>query len=309
MLAWKSLSDRERGLMKNCDMAAFESALARGVEVWENPEYREVDPTRFSPVLFRWGQAAAFDAPIVAIVGTRRSTTYGTAAAAKFAGALAGAGITVASGGALGIDYAAHRGAVDAGGRSLAVLPCGVDRAYPERHRDLYTEIRQRGCLVSQYACGFRTNSDYSFLQRNATLAALADLVLVIEAPERSGAISTASAAIDQNKPVLVVPGNITMPSFEGSHQLIRDGATLVTHPAHVLEALSWSGALPESTRSEPTNDLQVKILDVLGAESLSAEKISELTGIESAVVLAELTDLELDGIVLRDGIGYALNP
>lgn len=252
------------------------------------------------------GEAEVLEQPTLGIVGTRGATAYGKACALKFAEAAARAGVTVISGGALGIDAAAHKGALEAGGKTVAVLAAGVDNVYPAVHAGLFQQIHQSGCLVSQFAAGTKPG-DYRFLVRNALVAALSDAVLVVEAPKRSGAMRTAHAAVEYGKEVFVVPANIDLMNFSGSFALIREGATLVTHPDDVLESMGIEpiAAAPAPTIEGPA----AKILAVLSTTPKPTEKIVAESGMETAEVLSELTMLELDGLILRDAGGYTIRP
>lgn len=253
---------------------------------------------------FYHGDGSALDAPCIAIVGTRSASTYGKACAMKFAEAFARAGVTVVSGGALGIDAAAHKGALDAGGRTVAVLAAGVDNVYPAVHAGLFRQIREQGCLVSQFAVGTKP-ADYRFLVRNALIAALCQAVLVVEAPLRSGAMRTAHAAAEYGRDVFVVPANIDMLSFTGSFHLMREGAALAAHPDDVLESIGVDPA--PAFEPEAPSSVGDRILSVLTTAAIPAEKIVELSGLDTAEVLSELTMLELEGRVIRDAGGYAI--
>ncbi len=243
----------------------------------------------------------------MAVVGTRSATTYGKAAAQKFVEALAASGVTIVSGGALGIDSAAHRAAIEAGGATVAVLPGGVDRPYPTANDALFREIRKVGCLVSPFALG-ASPREYSFLARNAVIAALSDAVLVVEAPERSGSLSTAYAANEIGRQVFVVPANVSSTTFRGSHDLIRNGATLVDHPDQVLDDLGMQRG-SHFRKSVSLSDEQDRIVRSLTSDPLSTEHIAQRTGLDPSVVMAELTMLELEGRVIRATSGYALVP
>lgn len=257
--------------------------------------------------LYAWGRVEALAAASVGIVGTRGATTYGKAAARKFAEAFAQAGLTVVSGGAQGIDAAAHEGAIEGGGQTVCVMACGIDRVYPAAHRGLFDRIRDHGCLVSQFPAGWSPRHD-SFVQRNATVAGLSDAILVVEAPERSGALITANRANEYGRPVFVVPGNISTLTFRGSHALIREGATLVDHPDQVIEEMGLKPAL--TLRSEAAlSQEQQAILRALGADPILADKIAEICELDSSAVLSELTMLELDGRIIRGPGGYVLAP
>lgn len=303
------LSDTERRRIAGASISALDAALAAGVTVLEEPQFPEslAQVHGILPALFIHGHQNSLIAPTIAIVGTRSASTYGKACARKFAEAFSVAGVTVVSGGALGIDAAAHRGTLESGGRTVAVIAAGIDNIYPAVHRSLFESIRESGCIVSQFSVGSRP-SEYRFLVRNHLVAALSLAVLVVEAPSKSGAIHTANAANELGREVFVVPANIDMLSFQGSFGLIRDGATLVRHPFEVLQAL---GIAPrEEVVSEPSagavGDL---ILTVLTSNPVSIEKIVERTGLEAGEILAELTMLELDGSIVHDTGGYALKP
>ncbi|MCW5943618.1 MAG: DNA-processing protein DprA [Fimbriimonadaceae bacterium] len=307
LLSHGSLTPAERKNAKEVPIQALERALAQGATVvpgFDLPErIRRHDET--PPALFVWGDGGALEAPSVAIVGTRAASTYGKAAARKFSESLAKAGLVVVSGGALGIDAAAHEGSLLANGRTIAVLGGGIDNVYPSQHAGLYRRIRDAGCLVSRFAAGSKP-SRYRFLFRNRLIALIADAVLVIEAPERSGALSTAHAAAEFGKPVLVVPANVDNANFRGSHELIRDGATLVAHPDHVLESVGFE---PVPTVVPSPADLtpdQRTILVALAEQPLTAEDLVDETGLEVGVVMAEVTLLEMEGMLFRDGGRYA---
>lgn len=307
LLSHESLSPAERKNAKEAPLPALEKALDQGADLLPGADLPERlrRHDEAPPALFVWGDVGALDAPSVAIVGTRGASTYGKAAARKFAESLAKAGLAVVSGGALGIDAAAHEGALIAGGRTVAVLGGGIDNVYPSQHAGLFRRIRESGCLVSRFAAGAKP-SRYRFLFRNRLIALVADAVLVIEAPERSGALSTAHAAAEFGKPVLVVPANVDNVNFRGSHELVRDGATLVAHPDHVLEAIGHTPvAAAPSSPVDLTSD-QRTILRVLAEAPLSAEELVEETGLEVGVVMAEVTLLEMEGLLFRDGGRYA---
>lgn len=260
-----------------------------------------------APALFVAGDPAQLFSRTVGIVGTRGASTYGKAAARKFAEELARSGIAIVSGGAQGIDAAAHEGALSVGGITIAVLACGIDRTYPAANRGLFSRIRAGGCLVSQFPSGWNPRME-SFVQRNSTIAALSEAVLVVEAPERSGALITANRANEFGRPVYVVPGNISSLSFRGSHALIREGATLVDHPDQILADLGVAPALRLETSSNAT-EVQTRILKALGADPLAADQIAERCGLDSSAVLSEMTMLELESKVIRGPGGYVLAP
>ncbi len=302
------LTENEKVRAKSLGMDALHKALSEGVSILEFEDYPELlhESGNVSPALFVKGDATCLYEPTVAIVGTRVASVYGRACAYKFAHALASSGVTVVSGGALGIDAAAHKGALDAGGHTAAVLATGMDIVYPRVHNGLFQQIAGSGCLVSQFAIGSRMN-EFKFLIRNVLVASLSSAIIVIEAPAKSGALSTATAANELGREVFVLPANIDMHGFQGSFSLLRDGATMVTHPDQVLESLQIEPramAAPVEA-SGPGN----QILAVLSSMPMTTEKIVDLTGLDPAEVLSEITLLELEGRVMRGAGGYALIP
>lgn len=279
--------------------------LAQGISLATPDAYpetlRNAEPC--PPALWYWGDWNASARPMVAMVGTRGASAYGKAVARKFAEAFARSGVTVVSGGALGIDAAAHKGALEGGGQTIAVLGGGVDNVYPAVHGGLFRTMRESGCIVSQFALGSKP-TPYRFLVRNQLIAALSWATVVIEAPMRSGALRTAHAANDLGRQVFVVPANIDNLNFAGSHALIRDGASLVDHPDQVLEALDLKAA-PQPVLFTPESEEARQVLSVLTTDPLTPEKIAELTGLSAAAVLSELTILEVEGAALRDSRGF----
>jgi DNA processing protein len=301
------LTPGEKKKVSLSDAEACKRAMASGADVLTEDRYPRslVQSADFvSPALFVQGDSQCLYQPSVGIVGTRNASPYGKACAQKFAEALAQRGVTVVSGGALGIDAAAHRGALSVNGATAAVLACGLDWVYPSVHATLFRELQKNGCVVSQFAFGVRPE-DYKFLARNVTIAALSDVLLVIQAPVRSGALTTAHASAEMGREVFVVPSNIDAQDFRGSFNLIRDGATLCYHPDQILESLGI-GPAEKKLESNLTGDGD-KIVQILGLEPLGTDKIAERTGIGAGDVLSELTMLELDGIVMRQAGGYVL--
>ncbi|MEI7575450.1 MAG: DNA-processing protein DprA [Armatimonadota bacterium] len=248
------------------------------------------------------GDPFCLNLPCIGIVGTRSATSYGRVCAKKFAEEFARHGVTVVSGGAVGIDAEVHKGALDAGGKTVAVLANGVDHVYPSANAALFDKIKANGCLVSQFALGTKP-ADYKFILRNQLIAALCHAVVVIQAPLKSGAIRTAGFAAEMGREVFAVPGPIDQFGFQGSHSLIRDGATLVDHPMQVLEQL---GIDFQSTNQPSATGPAAQILSVLDSQAKPVEKIVELSGLTTSEVLSELTLLELDGNVLRDPGGFS---
>jgi DNA processing protein len=308
LLSSSLLTETEKLRIQSVGVDKLGRFLSDGGKLLEFDDFPELlfESGNVSPALFIKGDSECLHEPTVAIVGTRNASLYGRACAQKFAYALAKAGVTVVSGGALGIDAAAHKGAMDAGGKTAAVLATGMDIIYPRVHSGLFQQITQSGCLVSQFAVGSKMG-EFKFLIRNVLIASLSSAVIVIEAPAKSGALSTATAANELGREVFVVPANIDMNGFQGSFALLRDGATLLTHPDQILESLQIEAKVQESVIE--ATDMGHQILAVLSSSPMSTEKIVELTGLEPAEVLSEITILELDGRVMRGSGGYIVTP
>jgi DNA processing protein len=250
--------------------------------------------------------------PRVAIVGSRRPSPYGEAVAEQLGLDLAKSDVIVVSGLALGIDAAAHRGALNGGGLTVAVMGTGVDVVYPAAHLRLAEEILAAGgALVSQFPDGTNPRRQ-NFPARNWTMAALSDVVVVVEAGEGSGALITADAAVHLHKEVMAVPGSIFSALSVGTHSLLRDGAGLVQNARDVVAALGLGGEVLDDPLSTPKrlgfallpdrDGILAHISDVL---ALSAADIARKLQLPVAEVLGRLTALELDGAVRRHGAGY----
>lgn len=303
------LTPGERKRLERVDTRELEKAVSRGVEVVEPSGFGQslLESGPCPSALFAWGDASCVSQPMVAIVGTRGATNYGRAAAQKFAEAFARAGLVVVSGGAMGIDESAHTGAMEAGGKTVAVFANGVDVVQPPKHGPLFERIRSQGCLVSAFAVGTPA-MEHRFRPRNELIAAMSLGVVVVEAPAGSGALMTCTAAADLGREVFVVPGTIDRPGFRGSHNLIRDGATLVDDPAQVLESLGYEpSARPIEDRS--LSEMQSSILAMLTVDPQAPERIVSQLGMESSKVMAELTMMEIEGLVVKTGTGYAIKP
>jgi len=308
LLASPELDAEAAARLRRMDDAPVRKAEQAGVFLLESEEiggaYENAPGS--PPRLFALGDPAALAGPRVAIVGTRGASSYGRAAARGFARTLAEAGACIVSGGAIGIDAEAHRGALEAGGRTCAVLPGGLLPAYPPANKEVFRQMAdQGGLLVSQFRLGTKPLK-YTFTERNATIAALADAVLIIEAPVRSGSLVTARVAGELGRDVCVLPGLITMEGYRGSHALIRDGAQLVDHPSQILELLGIESA-PE--RTAPPDGLPGRILLALEEQPGDADSLAARLGAETGEILAEITVLEMEGRVMRDEKGYALRP
>lgn len=253
----------------------------------------------------------------LAIVGSRRCTEYGVRAAACFAQAMTREGIPIISGGAKGIDTAAHEACLQAGGTTVAVLGCGLDIVYPSENAKLFARIAEQGALVTEYPPGVPPAAA-NFPARNRIIVGLSQAVLVAEAGRRSGAVITANIAADEGREVYCVPGNIFDGSSIGCHELIRTGAKLVDMPQDILDdKRSWQQAMnrritqpsifdcapqePKPTPAPVTTELGAKLLALLQAGALSLEKLTEQSGAAFAAVSMELLDLQAAGLVATD--------
>ena len=246
------------------------------------------------------GRLVDEDALAIAIVGSRRATPFGLELAERLAGDLAARGITVVSGLARGIDSAAHRGALEAGGRTIAVLGCGVDVVYPPENRRLAARIAERGALLSQFAPGAPALAHH-FPVRNRIIAGLALGVVVVEAAEQSGTLITAGHAGDLGREVMAMPGRAGAPTSRGTHRLIRDGAALVEDwedvvallPAHWRACVAAVPLAPVGGAVDPKET--DSLLALIGTEPVTMEALIERSGLAASRVAARLLALELE--------------
>jgi DNA processing protein len=289
----------ERAVLDARAGALLEHSVGRGIVVRSSGDagYPEAlhdlpDPP---PVLFASGALTTLDAPVVAIVGTRQATAYGERVTREIAGALARAGACVVSGMARGIDAAAHRAALDAGGRTAAVLGTGVDIAYPVAHRALHARIAREGLLLSEELPGDRATAG-SFPRRNRIIAALARVIIVVEAGTRSGALITATHALELGRTVAAVPGPIDAPQSAGTNELLRDGATVIASVADAL-ALAGCTAPAQGERAVLTGDERA-VWDALAAGPLDADALTARAALPARRCLAAITTLEVSGAI-----------
>ncbi len=256
------------------------------------------------PVLYYRGELPAGDRAL-AIVGTRRATPYGIAVAKEMANCFAGREVTVVSGGAAGIDGAAHEGAL-AAGQTVAVLGCGVDVCYPPKHRILFEKIAAVGALVSEYPPG-TPPAPGRFPERNRIVSGLSAGVVVVEAGQRSGALITADLSLDYNREVFCVPGSVFSPVSQGTHALIKQGARLVEHPEEVLDEMGWAeGRRAKNSALAGLSGEEKAVLDACRVESLTTgEAILDQTGLAPARAAGILLGLEMKKLIKRSENGY----
>jgi len=244
-------------------------------------------------------------APAVAIVGTRQATPYGLAVAADLAGRLAQLGIVIVSGLARGIDASAHRGCLESGGTTLAVLGCGLDVHYPPEHAGLAEAIAGSGALLSEWPPRTPPRA-FHFPARNRIISGLAAGVVVVEAAERSGALITARLAGEQGREVFAVPGSIRSPQSVGSHRLIQDGAKLVADIDDVLSELRLPARGREPQGGSPTtlatieNALDLQVLKAIHDNPMHIDALARGCAIPHAILLERLTFLEMTGYIMR---------
>lgn len=285
----------------------------------EDPEYppllREVPDA--PPLLYAAGRALE-PAPMVSVVGTRRASRYGLEAAAWLARGLAAAGLVVVSGMALGVDAAAHRGALDGGGSTVGVLGCGLDVCYPPANARLRAAILERGTLLSEHPAGVRPRP-WHFPVRNRIIAGMALGTVIVEARETGGALITARLASDLGREVFAVPGPVNADGSRGAHALVRDGARLVTCAADVLEDLGFGDLVAPACPAVPAAEAdaagtspalsglgpdELRLLAVLDAEPLLLDAIALRAAVPVSAAAAVLARLELKGVASRHAGG-----
>ncbi|NWO08221.1 MAG: DNA-protecting protein DprA [Alteromonadaceae bacterium] len=266
-------------------------------------------------LLYTLGDTALLGRDQIGIVGSRNATRAGLDHARRFAGELSRRGLLVSSGLALGIDGAAHAGALDAGFPTLAVIGCGLDRLYPAQHRKLAHRIIEQGLVVSEYPPGTQARAAF-FPKRNRIISGLSRGVLVTEASLKSGSLITARLAMEQGREVFAIPGSVHSPVARGCHQLIRQGARLVETADDVLEELGtwWSLSEQPSEGPEPApagpdltalDSREIAVFEALGYDPQSTDALSLATGLPADQLMQSLLVLELEGLVNAAPGGY----
>jgi DNA processing protein len=290
---------------KNLDLAAEirkVEAIGASLITWDDSQYPE--NLRFIPdapvLLYLRGQLYPTDMKALAIVGTRKASRYGLDAAQRMAYWLASQEVTIISGMAMGIDAAAHQGALDAKGRTIAVLGSGIDKLYPRENEKLAHAIMAQGAIISEFPIGMPPTAN-NFPRRNRIISGMSLGVLVAEAPEDSGALITAEAALEQGREVFAIPANIFNRTGAGCNRLIQEGAKLVMKASDVLDELSIAYSKKVTkTKTEklaPSGDLEKRILALLDNEAIHVDEITRQLGLSSAEVTGTLTLLELKGL------------
>lgn len=241
---------------------------------------------------------------LVAIVGSRNATLYGLGMAERFAGELAEMGVVIISGLARGIDAAAHRGCLKSGGRTVAVLGCGLDVIYPVENRKLYEEIRQKGVIISEFPFG-TDPLPFNFPRRNRIVSGLSAAVLVVEANIKSGALITAEFAVEQGKDVFAIPGRVDSPQSGGPHHLIRQGAKLVISVGDILEELAVEPIVSSNPevpgQPRPLGDLgiqEARMMEILREGEFSMDELETRTGLSVPLLIPTLLSLQIRRLV-----------
>jgi DNA processing protein len=289
---------------------ALAQASARGLTslVWTEPKYPPplaaiIDPP---PAIWTRGSLAAFERPAVAIVGSRAASPYALEVASRLAAEVAAQGFSVVSGLARGVDSAAHRGALSAGGVTIAVLGCAADVIYPAEHASLAREIQSDGLVMSELVPGTPPLPHF-FPQRNRLISGLSLAVVVVEAGEQSGSLITARCALEQGRDVLAVPGNVLNARNRGGHMLLRDGAKIVETADDIFEELGFGTAFerrPDNALAPSAALIEPLLGHLPVGEEIDLDTISERSGLSTARLLPRLLELELQGLVRRAGAG-----
>lgn len=280
-----------------------------GVQVltWNDVDYPKLlrELSAPPPVLYVRGELLPDDEWAVGIVGTRKMSAYGRRVTEMLVNGLTEAGLTIISGLALGVDGVAHRTALQAGGRTIAVLANGVEKPYPARHRNMAETIvsQGQGALISYYPIGTRPEAR-NFPPRNRIISGLSLGVIIVEAGERSGALITARYAIDQNREVMAVPGHIFSSTSKGPNQLITQGATPVLSVKSVLDSLDMQMVEPQKVVRQiiATTPLEERVLNQLSSDPRHIDEISQQCSLSSAELSSTLSLLELKGLIRQVG-------
>jgi DNA processing protein len=303
---WRSWAE---GVEPASRMAAIERDGTRLLAIGE-PRYPPPLAEIAEPpiTLYLRGSLPAAEAPCLAVVGSRKATPYGLEAARYIAGGLSRAGAVVASGAAYGVDSAAHRGALEQGGFTIAVLGCGPDIAYPRSHAGLLREIEENGCVLSEYPPG-TPPLKRNFPARNRIIAGLSRGVVVIEAAEGSGALLTAEVALSAGREIFAVPGGVFSRNSAGTNALIRNGAALARSPEDVLEELGLAESSARGARGRPgprqeelplESSVERLLLEALANGLTDPHDIADRMGLSTIKAIAGLSRLEVSGLVRR---------
>ena len=252
------------------------------------------------PVLFVVGKEKYINFNAIAVVGTRKCTIYGKNVAYDFSFALAKSGFDIISGGARGIDTQAHKGAIDAGGNTFAILGTGLDIIYPPENRYIFEKIKERGALISEFPFGTPPLKE-NFPKRNRIIASLSRGILVVEAGTKSGALLTAQWGIETGKEIYVVPGPITSPTSKGTNELIKKGAKPVTSPADIIADYGFITPKQEKERITSMSEDETRIYNILDyVNPLHLDELCERLEIPVTDLLPKLLKMEMKGVITQ---------
>ncbi len=304
--ALQSLLHHRPKIDLSMEMARVDHAGARLVTP-ENEQYpvHLADIDDAPVVLYVKGRLSTSDKLALSVVGTRKATRYGQDAAYELSRHLAQQRVTIVSGLALGVDTSAHTGALEGGGRTIAVLGCGVDVVYPRENEELARRICGQGAVISEFPLGTQPVAA-NFPRRNRILSGIALGVLVVEAPEHSGALITAHLAAEQGREVFAVPSNMFNKMGRGTNRLIQDGAKLVLDAKDILEELNVAyretDTRVRTQQVAPSNDIETNLLSKLSTDPIHIDDLVRLTGLPIAEVSSTLVILELKGLAQMVG-------
>lgn len=305
------LTPKQHGLLSDKSMSGVSKVLnelkalnARVITIYDTEYPNQLKSISDPPfVLYAMGQSPRWTKqPVIGVVGTRKYSSYGKDITKKITMELLDGGAVIVSGLARGIDTFAHQCTIDRGGITVAVVGCGLDTVYPAENFGLFRKITERGLVLSEYPPGTPPNP-YHFPQRNRIVAGLCHGILVTEAPLKSGAIITANQAIEYNRRVFAVPGNIYDINSRGCNRLISEGAVLVEHGNDIISIFKKirkkSETKPAPVAMGDAESLTYKIIGLLSESTMTADEISMIIGVSANEVLSELTLLEIEGIVI----------
>jgi DNA processing protein len=305
--AGETCPDRRAAELRRTADELIGRARATGLEpiAWTDDRYPTRLRTIADPPAVLWvrGDPTLLGRPAVAVVGSRAASPYGLSVARTLGHDLAAAGLTIVSGMARGCDAAAHQGALDADGRTAAILGCGVDIVYPAEHRNLYRRIVETGAIAGELPPG-APPLPHHFPRRNRLISGLVAGVVVIEASSRSGSLITAASALEQGRDVMAVPGNVLSQRHSGCHELLKDGARLVQSAQDVLEEIGWA---PKGVDTEYPGDIgepDSLLSFIAPGEEWDLETLAGRSGLTAAELLSGLTRLEMTGEVRRTAGG-----
>ncbi len=306
----QSIVTSRPGISLDAEMEKLDRTGVQAVTA-KSPDYpkRLKEIYDFPPVLYVKGTLSPRDDWTVSVVGTRRATNYGRQVTEEITSDLVKNNVTIASGLARGIDTIAHRSALEAGGRTLAVFACGLDIIYPSENAELARRITSQGALVSEYPPGTKPRPDY-FPRRNRIMSGLSLGVLVVEAGETSGAMITAHLALEQNREVFAIPGSILSSASLGTNKLIQEGAKLVRDYRDVLQELNLTVVAHQMEMKDLVSgsETEAALLKQLGHEPIHIDEVCRNSGLPISTVSSTLAMMELKGLVKQVGaMNYAL--